>query len=84
MKIHGLVLTVALAALGCSEAREQVVDVGNAVADAVAATDTPTAVDAGVTDVGTLTDRGGGGLVVNEMQTIEGVTRTVTCPVVNL
>ena len=68
MKIHGLVLTIALAALGCSEAREQVVDVGNAVADAVAATDTPTAVDAGVTDVGTLTDRGGGGLVVNEMR----------------
>ena len=25
-----------------------------------------------------------GRLVVNEMQTIEGVTRTVTCPVVNL
>ena len=68
MKIHGFVLTTALAAMGCSEAREQGVDVGNAVTDAIAATDTPTTIDVGITDAGTPTDRGAGGLVINEMR----------------
>ena len=75
MKINGWMVWCALAAQGCSEAREVVVDVGDTAVDAVVATDVPTAVDAGVAvdvgtraDVGARTDVGAGGLVVNEIR----------------
>lgn len=75
MRFEGWMVVFALGSLGCSEAREEVIDVGNTTADAVMATDAPAAVDAGavadlgtVTDLGAPTDLGAGGLVVNEIR----------------
>ncbi|MBP6833793.1 MAG: lamin tail domain-containing protein [Deltaproteobacteria bacterium] len=75
MKIDGWMVAFALVAQGCSEAREQVVDVGDTAADAVTTMDAPSGVDAGAssdagarTEAGTPTDVGAGGLVVNEIR----------------
>lgn len=81
MRFEGWMVVFALGSLGCSEAREEVIDVGNTTADAVMTTDTPAVVDAGtVADLGTVTDvriaadagaptdLGGVGLVVNEIR----------------